>query len=486
MRDETPGEVRRFAGNALWLLVGDAVAKLAGFVFLVLAARTLTQTDYGYFTFSLSFIPLFLVFSGWGLDDALFREVARSRERVSELFASTFIPRVALALAAVILAVGIGSFFVPGNEQLLALAIIGFALCLDELGSALGTVFKAFEQMRYRALRILVNRLVSTALAIVAVIMGADLLIICVTYLAGSLGSLIFAWVALRRYFPPISMRDRKRELIFDLMRKGLPLGISGVLGAAALRIDTVMLQGFKGPEAVALYGVAFRFLESFLFVAWGLSNVALPRMVRNEAAIAAQTFELVLSACFAFYLPLAVLGGFAGEWLVSTIFGAEYAPAGIAVLWLTTAGVFYGAGYLARMGCLSLGRRRAIAWAALIALLVNVPLNFVVIPRYGFEGAAAVTLVTGAIEAIALAVVFASGNRSVRLRPTLLVPFIAAGVMAATLAIGNFEEITAVLVGAIAYVLTFLVMAPLLAPKETSIALRALRRRPVTGAGTG
>ena len=87
------GEARRFAGNALWLLIGDAAAKIASLVFLILVARALSRVEYGYFTFSLSFIPLFLMLSAWGLDDALFREVARSRERVSELFASTFIPR---------------------------------------------------------------------------------------------------------------------------------------------------------------------------------------------------------------------------------------------------------------------------------------------------------------------------------------------------------------------------------------------------------
>lgn len=479
-------EARRFAGNATWLLVGDAVAKLASFIFLVLAARALTRVDYGYFTFALSFVPLFLVLSAWGLDDALFREAARSRERVSELFASTFIPRAALASAALIVSVAVGSLFIPGGEQIAALAVVGMALFLDELGSAVGTVFKAFEEMRYRSLRIIVNRFVSTVLAIIAVMMGADLLIIALTYLAGSVGSFVFAWVALRRYFPPIRFADRKPELMRDLMRRGLPLGLSAVLGAAALRIDTVMLEGFKGPGAVALYGVAFRFLESFLFVAWGLANVALPRMVRSDAPVAAQTFEIVLALCLAFYLPLAVVGAFAGDWLVTTIFGERYAPAGAAVLWLTAAGIFYGAGYLARMGCLSLGRRRAIAWAALIALLVNVPLNLVVIPRFGFEGAAVVTLITGVIEAVVLAGVFISANSAVRIRTTLFVPILAAAVMAGALALGGFEDAVAVAVGAPVYVVVFVVAARLLASKETTIALRALRRSPPTGAEAG
>lgn len=487
MADGNAGEARRFAGNAAWLLLGDAFAKLAGFVFMVVAARALTRTDFGYFTFALSFVPLFLLLSRWGLDDALFREVARSRERVSELFPSTFVPRVGLAALALLTSVAIGSLFLPGAEQIAALAIVGMSFFLDELGSAVATVFKAFEQMRYRAFRIIVNRIVSTILAIIAVAMGADLIVICLTYFVGSLGSFVFAWIALRRYFPPIRFVDRSRSLMRELLGKGLPLGLSAVLGAAAMRIDTVMLQGLRGPDAVALYGIAFRFLESFLFVAWGLANVALPRMVRHDAPVAAHTFELVLAACLAFYLPLAVVGVFSGEWLVTTMFGERYGPAGAAVVWLTAAGVFYGAGYLARMGCLSVGRRRAIAWAAAIALLVNVTLNFVVIPRYGFEGAAVVTLLTGAIEAVILAIVFVSVNKAVRLRGTFFVPVVAAAAMAVTLALGDLEDSVAVGVGGGVYVIVLLIAARVLAARETSIAIRALRRsRPATGAGSG
>ena len=471
-------EARRFAGNAMWLLVGDAVSKLASFAFLVIVARALPRVEFGYFTFALSFIPLFLVLSAWGLDDALFREVARSRERVSELFASTFIPRAGLATAALLVSIGIGRLFVPGTEAFLAFVIVGVSLLIDELGSAVGTVFKAFEQMRYRAIRIMVNRFVTTILAIVALLVGADLLVICLMYLAGSVGSFLFAWYALRRHFPPIDFSDRKRELVRELLGKGLPLGLSAVLGAAALRIDTVMLQGIKGATAVALYGVAFRFLDSFLFVAWGLANVALPRMARDEKGPgAARTFELVLALCLAFYLPMAVGAAFAGEWIVTTVFGDKYSAAGVAVFWLATAGVFYAVGYLARMGCLGLGRRKAIAWAALIAVVVNVPLNLIVIPRYGFEGAAVVTLVTGAVEAAILTGVFVTGNRAVRLRGAIFVPILAAAAMGLVLGLAGLEDLVAVAVGSAVYVASVLVLAPLLARRETALALRALRR---------
>ena len=471
----------------MWSFAGDAVAKLAGFVFLVLAARILSRTDYGYFTFSLSFVPLFLIVSRWGLDDALFREVARSRDRLSELFASTFLPRMLMAVAALIASIAIGSFFVPRGEALLTLAIVGVSLCLDEMGASVATVFKAFEQMRYRSLRIIVNRLVTTVLAIVAVVAGADLLLVCLTYLAGSLGSFLFAWFALRRHFPPIRFGDRRTDLVRELMAKGLPLGLSAVLGAAALRIDTVMLQGFRGASAVALYDVAFRFLESFLFVAWGLGAVAMPRLVRNGPTGAAKTFEFVIALSLAFYLPLAVIGAFAGDWLVTTIFGPRYSAAGAAVLWLTAAGVFYAVAYVARTACLSLGRRRAIAWAALTALLINVPVNLVVIPRYGFEGAAVVTLITGVIESTILVAVYVSGNDAVRVRRTILVPVLAAMAMTATLVIGGFRDAVAVGLGGLVYMVVFLVLARLLATQETALAIRALRRSaPVTGAEAG
>ena len=467
--------VSRFAGNVSWLILGDAFAKIASFIFVVAVARGLSTTAYGQFNFATSFLPLFLVLAVWGLDDALFRDLARARERISELVATTFLLRLALAVVAVAAAIAIAPALVDGGQALGAFALVALALLFDELGSVLGTVFKAFERMRFRAIRIIVNRIVTTSLAIGVLVGGGDLIAVCAMYALGSFVAFLYAAYSLREHFPAVRFKDASQELAIAMLKKGTPLALAGVMSMAVFRIDAVMLQGMKGPVAVAMYGVAYRFLDSLLFVAWGLGNSILPRMTRAVDPLRrSRAAESVIALALTFYLPLAVGVLFAGNWVIETVFGARYSPAAEAVVWLMPATAVYGSAYIARMALLALEARRQIAWIAAIALAFNLIGNFLAIPRYGIEGAAAVTLLTGLIELCLLMFVF-WGMTTFRLGAPLHVPLIASAVLGLTLWAMDADGASAAIVGAPVYLLTLAVILVLTPGDQRNSWRRAL-----------
>jgi O-antigen/teichoic acid export membrane protein len=479
-REDTPADVglRRFALNTAWLLVAQVAGKVASFVFVVIVARSLGARDFGYFTFALAFVPLFLATGGVGLESTVIRELARDRKRLSELFATGFALRATLGVAGLVLAFVFGPLFLDGTKPYAALALVGTALLLDELSGFLGTVFKAFERMHFHALVVFANRLLSTGLALLAVALDAGLIVVCLTYLAGSCGAFLFGLAALRRYFPPIDYRQARRSVARSLLGIGLPLGVAGLLNTALFRIDTVMLQGIRGPVEVGLYGVAYRFFESLLFVSWSLGNVALPRLSREPRGEArARTYELTLLLSLVFYLPLALTFPFASEWLVTTLFSERYEDASSAAGVLAAAALLYSVAFAGRIGAIAAGRTKAIAVAAAIALAANVAMNSVAIPRYGFEGAAWTTLATAALEAALLTAVFIRANgASPRARP-LLVPLLASLPLATLILAYDLEGPQALLALALAYPPGLLLSAALLAPNELRRLPAAMRR---------
>ena len=480
-REPDPPErgLRRYAANTAWLVVAEVGGKVASFAFVVIVARGLGTKDFGYFTFALSFVPLFLVLGGWGLASTVVREIARDRSRLSEIFATGIALRTALGLAGLALALATGPLFLSGGRAYTALAILGVALLLDELSSFLGTVFRAFERMKFQALVVLTNRILSTALALVAVSLGAGLVVVCATYLAGSAGAFLFGAIALRRYFPPVDFGEMRRSVARSLVRTGIPLGFAGVLNTAVFRISAVMLQAIRGPVEVGLYGAAYRFFESLLFVAWSLGNAALPRMARERRGPElGRTFELTAVLTLAFYLPLAVTFPFASNWLVTTLFSDRYEDASSVVGVLTGAALLYALAYSARIAGIALGRTKEIAAIAAVTLAASVAMNAFAIPRYGFEGAAWTTLAAEALEAVLLNVFFLYANGTfVRLRP-LLVPAVATGGVAVLVLVAGLDGAAALLAAAVAYPPLLLLSAALLAPDE-------LRRLPAALRGT-
>lgn len=434
-------------------MVGDAFAKVAGFAFVVLVARGLGTEQYGYLNFALSFVPLFLIIATWGLNDAVFRDVAHDKSRLSPLFASGVRLRVGMGVLALGLAIATSPFFVDRGEPFWTVVLIGLALLLDELSGFVSTVFKAFEAMRFRAMRIAINRVATLLLAGAAVALGGSLVPVSGAYLLGSAVALVFSVVALRRYFPPISLGDWSRTEASALLRRGAPLALAAVASMAVFRIDAVMIQAIDGPRDVAMYGIAYRFLDSLLFVAWGFASLAVPRMAPDRpGAELSRVFSATWMLTLFFYLPLAVGAPFAAEWTVQTVFGERYLPAAAAVPWLLWGGVAYATAYLCRMGLLALARRREIAWIALVALVVNLVGNAIAIPTFGFVGAAAVTLLSGGIEALVLATVLVRATRSASGLSLVMAPVAASLVMGAALLVTGVRDLAAIAVGAGVY----------------------------------
>jgi O-antigen/teichoic acid export membrane protein len=462
------------------MLVSSGAGKVAGFVFVAVVARGLGATDYGYFNFAISFVPLFLMFGSWGIGIMVTSDVARDRGRLSEVFASGFVLRVGLGFVGLLLALAAAPLLVHGATAFLTVAIVGLALFLDEISGYLGNVFKAFEQMRYMSLVTLTNRVASTVLAVVAILLGQGLIVVAATYLLGSLGALAFATVTLRRRFPPIRMADRRVPVMRQLLGSGALLGAASILNMALFRIDTVLLQAFRGAAAVGLYGVAYRFIDSFLFVAWGVTNASLPRIARAATGAArARALEVTAAVMLAFYVPLAVLSLFCSRWMVVTLFSERYAAAAPAVPWLTSAALPYALAYVARVSAIVAGRRRAILAIATFGLAANVAVNLVVIPRYGFVGAAVTTFVSEVIDALLLVALVVTADGRLLVSRIVAVPFAAGGVAAVALAASGLRGSAGFAVGCAVYAVSLVYLGRLLAPEEARAALGVLRRNP-------
>lgn len=475
--DSPPVSDRQFAANAGWLVAGQGVAKIAAFAFVIVITRALDVESYGYFVFAVSFVPLFLVVGSLGLDLVVLKEVAADPSRLAPVFATSLMLRSVLGLAALLLAVAAGSLIVGGEDALVTLALIGAALLCDEITHLYGAVFKAFERVKFHALTLLVNRILAVLLAVAVVARGGGILPVATVYLCSSVAATAVAFLTLRYRFPPVPAGSATIGTGRQLIRAGAPFAMAAALNMALFRSDAVLLQALEGPAAVGQYGVAYRFLDSFLFVAYALTVVAMPRIARLRWSEQSETgFNTVLALMLAFYVPLAIGGAFLSGWIVPLVFGESYAPAAVAVGWLTAAGVFYAVAYLCRYSAAALGQARSIVWVAAAALGVNIAVNLVVIPRYGFQGAAAVTLLCELLEACLLGWVLA------RAAPLRIYRFVAAPVvaglgMASALALNGRRDAVGALVAVVVYLLVLAAALLALRNEDTDRIVAGLRR---------
>lgn len=456
--------------NTAWLLLGDIVAKIAGLAFVVLVARVVGRAEYGYFTFGYSFAALVLLVGRWGLSAAIQQEIASDGERVPQVMVS------ALAFLAIVGVIALGvvytlsPLFVEGTEAYWTIVIVGFALLLDEFTVLTFDVFNALEKMRYPAIILMLNRIGSTLLTVGALLLHKSVIAVSIAYLIGSLGALIGASVLVRRYLPPLRFSDITRDSLRWHLRFGSSLGIASFLNAAVFRADALMLQGLKGPVTVGLYGAAYRFFESFLFVAWSLATVLFPRAIRAGASGESRSvYFKVCSVMLSFYLPLALGTPFVADWLVVGLFSEKFAESARAVEWLMTGGLFYSFAYVTRMAMIALDRRKVITWVAGLTLLLNLAANLLLIPTYSFVGAAAATFIASVFEATVLVWYFFRYTERGGEPKLMLVPVGAGAVMAAALLLLNLRDLGALLVAPVVYAAAWYFFAHRFAPELTA-----------------
>ena len=227
--------------------------------------------------------------------------------------------------------------------------------------------------------------LVELALGFLLALVASDVLLVIVALRHGR--------VQLRR------VGDRWPEML----RAGIPIAIGSALVLSYGRIDQILVLELAGASDAGLYGAAYRIFDQAQFVAVSVTTTMFPLLAASYAADVAR-YRLLLQTSTEVLLA-AVLGGLAfvaasGKELVVLLFGSEFGPTSDALTLLIAALIPVSFGYLLGMLVILTGSQSRFVIIASLGLLLNVTLNLVLLPRYGFIAAAWATLATEVLVA--------------------------------------------------------------------------------------
>jgi O-antigen/teichoic acid export membrane protein len=193
-------------------------------------------------------------------------------------------------------------------------------------------------------------------------------------------------------------------QYIPDLFRRALRFGLGLHLGLVMLflqlRADVFLLERFSGFSAVGIYTLAVMLAESIWMVTDAVAVACLPHQVSastNEAG------RITLRAC-RFNILLALLGAaglaLASYPMVRLFYGAPFLPAIPALLALLPGVVCYSAQRVCGAYLLRLNRPLRMSAILGSAVIVNLVLNLLWIPRWGIVGAALASTASYALSA--------------------------------------------------------------------------------------
>jgi O-antigen/teichoic acid export membrane protein len=365
-------------------------------VTVLLCARFLQPRTFGDYIFLLSFYQIFAVLAGAGLPSSLLRAVARSkRSGMRFAFASVFARLVYILPASALMYVVVWLMGFSA-QYFLALGLLVLMMVVRGAAENVTFIFQGRED-QISCAKVGVSQSAVTLLATLAVCLTSkDLLPLIGAHVLGGLASATYGFVLLRSK----SFQRPESGTIFSetrsLLKESHWLNAGAFIASTYNRIDVLLLRRLLTSEAVAVYAAPYRILDLTQILPSSLIATILPSLCRkgeeNSGITHPQTAMRFLMVT-AFCLVVAVT--VTAPWITYLLFGSKYQrsiPVIQILIWATVP-MFWNLVLNAQLIAQSFDR--AILYAASIALAVNVGLNLLLIPRFGYMACAAVTVVT-------------------------------------------------------------------------------------------
>ncbi|MFM6773439.1 MAG: flippase [Microcystis panniformis] len=396
-------KLREIIANTGWLFADRILRMGVGLFVGVWVARYLGVQQFGVFNYATAFVALFSTLSTLGLDSIVVRSIVREPEKRAEILGTAFWLKLFGGVAALLLAVS--SIIVVRHDDQLTISLVAI---LSSVG-----IFQAFDtidlwfqsQVQSKYTVIAKNTaFVITALVKVALISFHAPLIAFAWAALGevSLGAIgLIISYRVRGYSPwlwPWSL-----PLAKTLLKESWPLILSGVTIMIYMRIDQIMLGQMVGDKAVGLYSAATRISEVWYFIPTVIASSVSPAIYAAKEvseALYYQRIKQLIRMLVLISLVISVPMSLMSFKLITILFGNGYAEAGKILAIHIWASLFVFMGVATSPWFIAEGLTEFSFHRTLIGAVVNVVLNFILIPSCGGIGAAIATVIAYAIAA--------------------------------------------------------------------------------------
>ncbi|WP_437042184.1 oligosaccharide flippase family protein [Streptomyces sp. enrichment culture] len=440
----------------------EVLGKLSMVLIFIGAARLLGVADFGVFAFSLAVGALATIVPLWGYDTILVQRASAEPRQLQALLAQLLVMRtvlVVLVLAIVCGSVGLSQPSDAGTA--VAGVLVVTAVVLDTYTEGYRAAAGAMQRQNTIAVVHLLQRLLTAALVLAALLGDTGLLGLAVAYFVGTAVGPVAAMLLLRRQGTRADWRAVSVGSLIRLNRGTWMIGLETVVAMALFRLDTLFVGWLVGNRAVGIYAASYRLLETAVFVCWAVTRAVFPLMAADpRPERVRRNTERGIGVLAAVFIPYMTVLLCRGHDVLLLLYGEQFADAGTDMLrWLAPAPLLFGLGYLLTDALNAAGPTLRVLSGAVIALVINVVLNLLLIPHLGAVAAAFVTSFSYAVEAVVLVLLGRTRVGRPRVLRTVLPAVLASGFAAGPL-LAPWPLLPALIAAAVVYVPCWVVIA--------------------------
>lgn len=455
--------LKRAVNNSAVMFVSQCMTWTATLFLTAALGRYLGAAGFGDLYLAMSFGVIFSGVVAFGLDQQLVRAVARDRELASSYLVHSLAIKLVLSVVAFAMIVGLTYLLGYAPVVRLTIAVYCIVILFHAITDSTTAVFQSYENLFSPALGTVIEKVFVAAAAIVLLAGGYGVVAVAAVFVVGGMLGALWRVLFLRKMVRFQFAFDVKK--LRPLMIGAFPFFVYWMLSAVYFRIDTVLLSILSTANVVGWYGAAYKLFETLSFlpsiICTAIMYPILSRLAVQSRANLRFALGKGLDVMLMLGIPICTGLFLLAEPIIRLIYGKpEFLHAAPALQWLALALFLMYVNWVLGTVLIGLDREKRLTLAAGLSLVINLSLNWLLIPRYQHVGTAAVTVGT---ELFIFLYLIAILPRDLLSRSSLIVfakAVISAGAMAAVLyALRGQSLVLLVPLGGLVYCLVALLL---------------------------
>lgn len=400
---------QKIAKESIISFSGIFYGSINRYLYSALLARWVGPEYLGIYSMANAIMLISEVLSKMGMETGVMRFVSRldpekDNDKISEIIASAIKMCALFSLFFMIVLISCSSYIVSNilsEKSLMVSVLIVFAISIPFNASTLvaAAATQGYKKLKYKSI---VTQFINPTILLVS-------MIICYWFFSAESAlmfpMLITGIVGCIAMFQPLKYLSgiRRQQIIktkfnYDLLKFSYPFMFVIILQTFMHWMDILMLGYFTNASTVGLYHPAARTAGLLQALLMSFISIYAPMISQfhSEKNILKmnQTYKMVSRWLLVFSIPISIMFILFPENILS-LFGKEYISSSNVLIILTIATLLQAIFGAASPTLGMSGFTRLILINTSIAFILNLGLNYTLIPLYGINGAAYATLIT-------------------------------------------------------------------------------------------
>ncbi|MBT3864938.1 flippase [Candidatus Peregrinibacteria bacterium] len=408
---------RKILSNTLWQILGKAIVAILSVAVVKIVTNYLTIEGYGEYAIVYEFLAFFGIAADMGLFTIAVKEMSQDEKKIQKIIGNVLSLRTGLVITTVMVGV-VAAFLIPkyqGTRIPIGITIATLTTIFTILNGTITSVLQTKLKMHIASIAQIIGKFAQVGYMLYIVLIafpkavGAEATDLGFYHLlvAGVIGNLVMLLIThsqVRKITPLKYEFDIK--LWKEVLIKAVPFGLALILNTIYFRIDSILISLIQGQTQVGIYAVAMRVLEAFAIIPLFFMNSVLPvltRALKENMEKARRIIMYSFNFLTAISVPMLVGAFILAYPIVFIVSSPEFLSrieegfygSDVALQILMFALVFQFISTLFSFVLIAINKQSKILYINAVGVLLNITGNLIVIPIYGFIGAAVTSVVS-------------------------------------------------------------------------------------------